>query len=130
MDHEENAMFTAAFALWETEFRTDPASFLTHEECRAMEVAPRAGRSAIYFAALLRRVQKTHALVTLADRTGALLIPCADVLRIECDHADEAVGTVVVLNDGRRIKVSSSPRVLARQVRAARTSAEATPTAS
>lgn len=49
--------FTAAFVLWETRWRDDPAEFLTVEECAAYEIADISTQRAIYFCALLREVQ-------------------------------------------------------------------------
>lgn len=44
-----------AFADWESDFRLNPETFLTHDEAAAMEVAPLAEQRATYFAALLRQ---------------------------------------------------------------------------
>jgi len=44
-----------AFEDWETNFRANPDKFMTVDEMAAMEVAPLAQASAIYFMALLRQ---------------------------------------------------------------------------
>ena len=45
-----------AFALWEQSYRDEASNFMTREEMDAMEVAPLAMQSAIYFNALMRQV--------------------------------------------------------------------------
>lgn len=45
-----------AFDLWETRFRADPGSFLTHEESARMALVDAGTSRAIYFLALLREV--------------------------------------------------------------------------
>ena len=45
------------FDVWEKDFRANPETFLTREECAAMETATLAQRTAITFKAFLRQVQ-------------------------------------------------------------------------
>lgn len=47
---------TTAFELWETEYRESPADFLAAEETAAMEISTLSEGRAIYFLALLRKV--------------------------------------------------------------------------
>lgn len=47
---------TAAFALWEREYRANPSEFLSAEEAAAVDVPTTAERNAIHFNALLRKV--------------------------------------------------------------------------
>lgn len=44
-----------AFKAWEDEYRKDPTSFLTPEECEKMEVADVSERRAIAFIAYVRQ---------------------------------------------------------------------------
>lgn len=50
-------VFASAFTLWEENYRADPTTFMTAEECRAAETAEHGERCAIYFTALLRQVR-------------------------------------------------------------------------
>lgn len=52
---------TKAFELWEKKYRSEPANFLTAEERTEMAVATVAEERAIYFACLLRDVEKNIA---------------------------------------------------------------------
>lgn len=53
-----------AFEAWENEFREDPSSFLTPEECAALEVATLSDQRAIYLAAIMRKQGQHQSLIT------------------------------------------------------------------
>lgn len=49
--------YAKAFAIWEREYRKDPAKFCTVAELAAMKVAPLSKQRAIVFCAYLRAVK-------------------------------------------------------------------------
>ena len=49
---------TAVFGDWESDYRADPASFMTTEEVAAMAIASVSEARAIYFLALLKQYSK------------------------------------------------------------------------
>jgi hypothetical protein len=51
-----NVPFTKAFEAWETEFRANPAGFMTTDEMAAVDVLPLSEQRSAYFVAILNKL--------------------------------------------------------------------------
>lgn len=53
-----SALFTAAFEVWENEFRANPERFLTEKQTAAMKVLPLSRQRTVCFEGILNRLAR------------------------------------------------------------------------